>query len=397
MSDDLGLFADTPDDGSGQREAARRAPRRRLVTVLAVVLGLAIIGGGAWYALHLFGGFGYDDYAGNGESDVVVQVEPGDSTSAIATRLAEHDVVASPKAFVKAGANNPKVTAIQPGYYLMKTKMSGAAAVQRITEPNAKVGSFEVRGGMQLDDTSDNAGKVYEGILAKISKASCTQQNGESTCVPAEELRAAMEKTNPKQLGVPDWALPSVAKAEPKRRLEGLIIPGIYYVKPGSSAEELLRDVLKISTERLQAAGIPGGAVDTGFTPYEVLTVASLVEKEAVTKDFAKVSRVTYNRLAINKKLEYDSTINYVLDKQHITTSDADRGRPGPYNSYLTTGLPPTPISAPSKDAINAAIKPTPGPWLFFVKCQKDGTTCFAETFEEQQANERKARANGAF
>jgi UPF0755 protein len=92
-----------------------------------------------------------------------------------------------------------------------------------------------------------------------------------------------------------------------------------------------------------------------------------------------------------------DSTINYVLDQPLITTSTPDRNKPGPYNTYLNIGLPPTPISSPSPEALAAAQKPADGPWLFFVKCDKQGNSCFAVTQAEQDANSDKARAAGAF
>jgi UPF0755 protein len=168
-------------------------------------------------------------------------------------------------------------------------------------------------------------------------------------------------------------------------------------VKPGSTAEELWRKVLTESAAALQVAGIKEKAATTGYTPYQVLTMASLIEREAIKKDFGKVSRVTYNRLEQGKKLEYDSTINYVLDRPAIRTRTEDRARAGAYNTYANTGLPPGPISSPDADAIKAATEPEPGGWLFFVRCQKDGTSCFAETAQQHERNVKQAQDNGAY
>jgi len=121
------------------------------------------------------------------------------------------------------------------------------------------------------------------------------------------------------------------------------------------------------------------------------------VEKEAITPDMPKVARVVYNRLGAGQRLELDSMVNYPLDLQALRTTPEDRARPGPYNSYVVTGLPPTPISAPGPEAIAAAMAPEQGPWFFFVRCQKDGVSCFATTFEEHQRNVVTARENGAF
>jgi len=206
-----------------------------------------------------------------------------------------------------------------------------------------------------------------------------------------------METTDLAELGVPTWAIPDASKAEPKRRLEGLIMPGVYDLQPGLSAHDLWKKVISSSTAVLESIGMPQVAENTGFRPYEVLVMASLIEREAIKSDFAKVSRVTYNRLAKGMELKYDSTVNYVLDRPEIRTTPADRAKAGPYNTYLNSGLPPAPISAPSKEAIDAAIKPSDGPWLYFVRCEKDGTSCFAETGEQHEQNVRDAQARGAY
>jgi UPF0755 protein len=125
--------------------------------------------------------------------------------------------------------------------------------------------------------------------------------------------------------------------------------------------------------------------------------IASVIEKEAITPDFRRVSRVIYNRLAAGMLLQMDSTINYPLDRQEVNTSDADRARPGPYNTYLNVGLPVSPIGSPSAAAIAAALHPEPGTWRYFVKCQKDGASCFSVTPEEHYAAVRAAAARGVF
>ena len=79
--------------------------------------------------------------------------------------------------------------------------------------------------------------------------------------------------------------------------------------------------------------------------PYDVLVVASLVEKESITADMPKVARVIYNRLGAGQRLKLDTTINYPLDVPSLYTSPENRAKPGPYNTYLNTGLPPTPIA----------------------------------------------------
>jgi UPF0755 protein len=342
--------------------------------------------------------FGAPDYDGPGEGDVIVQVNQGDTTSAIAGELLRADVVRSTRAFTRAAADDEtRARAVQPGYYRLRLRMSGANAVALLLDPTARVGQLEIKGGVQLDDTRGPDGSLAPGALSLIARATCSQLNGASTCVSVEQLRRTMATTPPEELGVPGWAMDEVTRADPARRLEGLLAPGRYDVRPGSSAVEVLRTLVSRSAAQYEALGVTASSGQRGYSPYQLLIIASLVEKEGVTPDFGRVAQVLYNRLGDRVRLELDSTVNYPLDLQAVRTSDADRARPGPYNSYRAYGLPPTPIGAPGQKAVQAALRPTPGPWMFFVKCRKDGTSCFATTLPEHQQNVRTALAAGAF
>jgi UPF0755 protein len=378
-----------------QRAQTRRRRRRTSVLVLAVLLLLGAVAGGGYYVFSSV--FSTPDFEGGGSGDVIVQVHEGDSTTQIGSTFAQRGVVASIEAFTKAAAQDDRIRSVQPGYYQLRMRMSGAAAVELLLDPTSRVGQLEIRGGVQLDDTRAPDGTVAPGVLSLISKATCMEQDGTEQCVPVDQLRAAMTDTDPAALGVPAWALEEVGRADPVRRLEGLLTPGRYNVAPGTTAVDVLRGLLATADARLEASGLVAGAQSIGSTPYDVLTIASLVEKEAITPDMPKVARVIYNRLGAGQRLELDSMVNYPLDLQALRTTADDRARPGPYNSYVVAGLPPTPISAPGNAAIKAALTPAPGPWFFFVRCQTDGTSCFATTFAEHTTNVQQARANGAF
>lgn len=378
---------------AGRRQAPSRG-RRTAVLVLAVVLLLGAVIGGGTYLYSTF--FTTPDFDGDGTGDVVVQVADGDSTRQIASRLSEQGVVAGVGAFVDAASDDDRVRSVQPGYYRLRERMSGAAAVARLLDPASRVGQLEIRGGVQLDDTRAPNGPVAPGVLTLISQATCAEINGVQTCVSVDDLRAAMSSTDPAELGVPAWALDDVAKAEPARRLEGLLAPGRYNVEPGASAVEVLQALLAASSARIEAGGLVTKAQSIGSSPYQVLIVASMVEKESIIEDMPKVARVIYNRLGAGRRLELDTTVNYPLDVQGLFTGAEDRERVGPYNTYTTIGLPPTPISTPGSDAIAAALAPAAGPWLYFVPCEKGGKSCFAETFAQHSENIAAARANGA-
>jgi UPF0755 protein len=120
------------------------------------------------------------------------------------------------------------------------------------------------------------------------------------------------------------------------------------------------------------------------------MTIASLVQAEARDdEDFAKVSRVIYNRLEKSMPLQFDSTVHYAVGRDgKVSTSEEDRNVDSPYNTYRHPGLPPTPIMAPGEQAIKAALEPAEGDWLYFVTTNPDtGETKFAETFAEHQKN----------
>ncbi|HEY0450525.1 endolytic transglycosylase MltG [Actinophytocola sp.] len=394
--EELDLFSDARTE---RRQPVRKPRKRKRRTVLwvSMVVVLGVIAAGGYYGLRQIMDIGsYDDYSGNGETQVVVEVKAGQSTGDIAATLADAQVVASSRAFVAAAESDARVRAVQPGYYVMKTKSSGKAAVTQIVAEGAKVGNLQITAGTQLHDIK-NGNKVTPGIVAELAQASCAKLNGKSTCVKPAQLWDAMKKADLAKLGVPDWAVSYAKKAQPERRLEGLVMPGVYDVRPGATADELWKQLVGESATEMQAAGMPTIAKPTGFTPYQVLTMASLIEREAIEKDFGKVSRVTYNRLAQRMQLQYDSTVNYVLDRPTIRTNGSDRDKAGAYNTYQNTGLPPTPISAPSPAAFKAAAEPTPGPWLYFVRCQTDGTSCFAETDAQHQQNVNDAQARGAY
>lgn len=340
---------------------------------------------------------GPPDYDGPGTGTVVVEVVDGATTTQIGAAMQRADVVKSTQAFTAAAADEPRIRSVQPGFYAMRAQMSGAAAVELLLDPVARVGRLEIRGGVQLDDTRSPDGTVTPGVITLISRATCTVVDGAEHCVTPDELRAAMADADAEALGVPSWAREDFADADPRRRLEGLLLPGIYDVAPDASAQEVLRTLVTASAARLEAAGIVAGARAIGYRPYAVLVIASLVEKEGITADMPKVARVIYNRLEAGQRLELDSMVNYPLDIQALRTSAEARAQDGPYNSYRRVGLPPTPIAAPGKDALAAALAPADGSWLFFVRCQTDGTSCFGDTLAEHQANVRTAIANGAF
>ncbi|MGH3966802.1 MAG: endolytic transglycosylase MltG, partial [Mycobacterium sp.] len=360
-------------------ERARR--RRRLAaglatTLLAVVVVVAavFVGSKLW---HSFGS--QNDYRGSGKRDVVIQVRSGDSTTAIGQTLHDQTVVRTVRAFVEAAQGNSAISAIQPGYYRMRTEIPAASAVQRLADPNSRVGKLVIPEGRQLDDITDvKTNAVTPGIFSLISKATCVDLDGDERCAAVSDLRSAAGSTPPPTLAVPGWAVDQVTRmGADHRRLEGLIAPGTFNVDPAASPEKILSTLISASALEYVKSGLPDTAKAMNMSAYDVLVVASLVQREAKPQDFPKVARVIDNRLRERRTLEFDSTVNYPLDRREVATSDTDRAQHTPWNTYVSEGLPATPICSPGEEALLAAERPAPGDWLYFVTVDLQGTTLF--------------------
>jgi UPF0755 protein len=375
--------------------AKRNRNRRRMIGATAAALLVVVVVAAVYLGGKLFSSPG--GYGGEGKDDVVIQVHDGDSTTQIGQSLREANVISNVKGFVDAAKDNPAIAAIQPGFYAVRTEMSASAAVQRLADPHNRVGKLVIPEGRQLDDVAEvGSGKVTDGIFTLISEATCVPLNGQRKCVAAEDLRKVAEQAPPSVLNVPQWATqPVTALGKNHRRLEGLIAPGTWNVDPSASPQEILAKLVGQSVEHYVGAGLLDTAAAMRMSPYQILIVGSLVQREAKPHDFAKVARVIYNRLAVPQKLEFDSTVNYPLDRQEVATTDADRAKVTPWNTYAMEGLPATPICSPGQDALAAAERPDRGDWLYFVTVDTEGTTLFTRDYQQHLANIELARRNG--
>ena len=159
------------------------------------------------------------------------------------------------------------------------------------------------------------------------------------------------------------------------------MFPATYQFEPGTSAHDILQQLVDRTFLSLNNAGVPEDQRN------RVLTIASMIQREArISDDFYKVSRVIQNRLDAGMKMEFDSTAHYGANSQSgsVFTSDAERAAVNDYNTYVIPGLPIGPISAPGDVAIDAAMHPVDGTWLFFVTVNLDtGETVFSDTVRE--------------
>ena len=164
----------------------------------------------------------------------------------------------------------------------------------------------------------------------------------------------------------------------------------------GCQSLELLTLMIDRFDALANATGLGAGAARLGLTPYEVIIVASIDQKEGVIdKNLGPVARVILNRLANRMPLQMDSTVLYSEGRDGGPVTSKDLQLDTPYNTYLHKGLTPTPICFPAPAALKAALDPPPGSWLYFVVVSSDGTEAFADTFDQQLSNEALAKSRG--
>ncbi|WP_421840292.1 endolytic transglycosylase MltG [Mycobacterium sp.] len=384
-------------DRTRQRRARQRRRRRVaggfVVAVLVAVVVAAVFVGSKLLATWNSG----NDYTGVGKRDIVIRIRAGDSTTAVGETLRKRGVVATVRAFLEAAHGNAAISSIQPGYYRTRTEIPAAAAVAKLVDPKNRVGKLVIPEGRQLDDTTDmKTNKVNLGIFSLISRATCVDLDGIHRCVSVSDLRLAARKSTPARLSVPSWALePVMELGDDHRRIEGLIAPGSFNVDPAASAETTLANLISAGAAKYLQSGLVGTANAQSLSPYDILVVASLVQQESYVRDFAKVAEVIFNRLHEHRALEFDSTVNYPLDRREVATTDADRTQRTPWNTYMSEGLPATAICSPGVDALHAAEHPAPGDWLYFVTIDGNGTTLFTRDYQQHLANIELAKHNG--
>ena len=363
MTDLLDLREDRP----GPRPS-KRLPKPVGLLVVAVVL-LALVGGVVLGGKALVGSFRSNpDFEGSGSGQVVVQIRDGDTARAIAATLLDKGVVKSIGAFTEVAADDTRSRGLQPGFYQLREMMSAEAALALLLDPAARL-----RGRVTIPE-----GTSVAGALELIAK---------NTEVPLADLKAAA--ANPGALGLPAYA---------KGRLEGFLFPATYDVEPGTSAVEVLQTMVQRYDVEAETVDLVAGAQALGLTPYDVLVVASLIERESrIDDELPQVARVIYNRLEKKIPLGVDAAVLYGLGRRAGGLTQSDLRKDTPYNTRIKQGLPPTPIANPGTAALLAALSPSEGDILYYVLADKDGRHLFTADYDEFLRQKAKSQREGIF
>ena len=194
-----------------------------------------------------------------------------------------------------------------------------------------------------------------------------------TTLVTAEEARVALTNR----------AL-TIELQIPANSLEGYLFPDTYKFSRPDSAELIVKTLVE-NGENKRTPEMLDRAVALGMSYHEILTLASIIEKETgVEDDRKKISSVFHNRLRLSMPLQSDPTVIYGIPNFNGNLTKEDLQRPGPYNTYLNSGLPPTPICSPGINSIMAALFPADTDYLYFVG-KGDGSSQFSATYKEHQ------------
>lgn len=270
------------------------------------------------------------DYpSGVAGADVRIVVTKGETGTAIANDLAAQHVVKKASTLIHKMIVG-KVIGIAPGIHLIQSVIPSDKAIVELLDQKRIVDSVYVLPG------STEADVLKELHLIP----SLAQDDSLSTITPVY--------------------------ANPTNSLEGQLAPDQYSFQPKTSTHDALANMVQNFSSQRAATKLDEGY--GSYSPYQVLTVASMLQVEADTADFPKVARVIYNRLRIGMPLQLNSTVQYAQNlRGQLNLSVQATKIESPYNTYLHTGLPPTPISNPSLQAIYGALNPATGNWLYFI------------------------------
>lgn len=324
--------------------------RRRIALVLVIAVAFVGILG---YANRSAIRTGIDqllgnDYQGSGYSSVLVVINPGDTGETIANSLVEMGVVKNFRTFYKLILEaNPK---FYPGTYKLRLHMSSQAALDALLDPKGSI---------------TNSILIKEGLRANV----ILDKLAASTGIARSEFSAAAKQRS--AIGLPADAV----------SIEGYLFPATYTFSPKATAVSILKTMIARMQEELDKFGVK--AADR----HRVLTLASIIQKEARQEpDFYKVSRVFLNRIKAGIHLQSDATVSYGVDGNTVNTTAAERANNNGFNTYLHAGLPIGPISSPGAIAIDAALHPATGSWLFFCAINLEtGETVFSTTLAEHE------------
>jgi UPF0755 protein len=329
----------------------KRRPKNWIVGLIASLVLLGLIGAGTFFAYdqikNFVSQFQVEDYEGAGGPVTTITIEDGDNGAAVARKLVEADVIKSFDAIYRDMLRTDFI--IYPGTYEFPTQIPGATALRILIEGKNRVVS-------QIT--------IPEGLRIQQIKELLTAEFGFTEA----ELDAALESQ-----------MPRVSKQAPT--LEGYLFPATYTFDPGVTATQVISTMVDRMEAELTSHKVE--LVDS----HDLLSIAALIQAEGkIAEDFFKISRVFANRLERGIALQSDPTVKYRYEGEQSNFTNGVKDASNPFNTYIYPGVPVGPVGNPGSLAIEAALRPADGDWLFFVSINlKTGETVFSKTLAEHE------------
>jgi uncharacterized YceG family protein len=333
-----------------------RFRRRRFLALGLLLIGVLI----AWFLIAFFQPPPFDP--GDGSGEAIVTVPDGASASQVADLLSENDVVSNGTLFEWRLKLAGKTGEILPGRYVLAHDMSYAKAIDRLTSAGGKINVTIPEG----EDRTQIAATVKDlGLSGDYLAAS-----------------KSFKGFDPNRYG-----------AQNPKSLEGFLFPATYELDPGASVDQLVSQQLQAFRQNIAGVNL-SYAKSKNLTVYDVLTIASMIDKEVmVPSERPLVAAVIYNRLHRGMPLGIDATTRFEFHNYTGEITQSQLQSPSPYNTRTHAGLPPTPIGNPGLAAIQAAAHPAKVNYLFYV-VNGDGSGHHCFTASEQEFNQLVAASN---
>lgn len=325
----------------------------RIVAAAAGAVGLIVV---IWFLFALF-----QPFKGDGEGEpFAVKIPAGDSVGQIGDLLAEKGVISNATLFELRATISGSRGDLNHGVHQFRENMSYASAIDELSKTTSKrTITVTIPEGLSRSETADVVSAA--GIPGDYMDAS-----------------VSVKGFNPNEYGAQGRA----------KNLEGFLFPATYELKPTADVNDLVAEQLQAFEDNIAGVNMRY-AKSKNLTDYDVLTIASMIEREvSVPKERSTVSAVIYNRLKMGEPLGIDATTRFALDNWTEPLTESDLATDSPYNTRTNQGLPPGPIGNPGLASIEAAAKPADTDvWLYVVKPGTCGEHVFASSLEEHNAN----------
>lgn len=372
--DDVTVVGEHETDQLGPEFEHVKGPLRMVaIVVISVVL---LLGAAGWWVAYQLNPPGEPGVAVN------FTVNDGDTVASVSSRLAAEGIIRNPTIFrwyvrTRGGID------LSPGYY-------------------------SIRPG-------DNAGRIMTVLATPPAQTfvSVTFPEGMTVAQMAQRLANKMTFMSATDFvtAATDGSVTSTLGRKGTTSLEGLLFPDTYQISGDDTEGRVVARLAQMMERVAKQVDLVAGAKARGYSPYEILIIASLIEREAkIAADRPKIAQVIYNRLAAKMPLEIDASVKYGLDPA-LSWAEM-KAMDTPYNTYLYKGLPPTPIANPGRASIEAALAPAGTPpkddeacsglpsgtkcrYMFYVLAGADGRHAFATTYEQHLVNVERARQAG--